>query len=569
MPRSAGRLGMGIVVGGLLAMGATVVQRELLRRAGSRLIDWEAVRLIARRRLGPAGVSLSAAERASAEAFYRETLLRIEPEVAAAIGADLPRALETPAVVDRLEWIDLNLATFEQLFARVEQIVTAGSADADTPGRALARIVNRSLGNQQLGWLMAFMARKVLGQYDVSLLAAGPATRGRLNFVEQNIVATAAGLRIPLDDFRTFIALHEATHAFEFEAYPWLRDHFAASVAEAIEQLAVDSGGLAGRLRAAMAGKGGHWLERMMTPAQLAAFHRTQALMSLLEGYSNHVMNHAGERILPGFARLHERFERRNEARTAGERAVMRLTLVAPRPGRDQAPGALDRPDRGIRRPWSRRVSVDEIVILATPIFGAPVSAEHVARMEAVTGVRVVQMSADGLVHDHAEEALAAARVLLRGGVPASVLDHVIGRAPRLEWIHSFSAGVDRVATPVVRTRGLTVTNARGVFSRPIAEYVVMMSLAISRSLPQLLELQQERTWQPLRGTELGRKTSGVVGFGSIGSEIPRLLAPFGTRILATRRRPEPGADDLPNVELLGLDRLREVLPPNHNNNNS
>ncbi len=317
---------MGIVVGGLLAMGATVAQRELMRRAGSRLIDWEAVRLIARRRLGPAGVPLSAAERASAETFYRETLLRIEPEVAAAIGADLPRALETPAVVDRLEWIDLNLATFEMLFARVEQIVTAGSADVDTPGRALARIVNRSLGNQQLGWLMAFMARKVLGQYDVSLLAAGPATRGRLNFVEQNIVATAAGLRIPLDEFRTFIALHEATHAFEFEAYPWLRDHFAASVAEAIEQLAVDSSGLAGRLRSAMAGKGGHWLERMMTPAQLTAFHRTQALMSLLEGYSNHVMNHAGERILPGFARLHERFERRNDARTAVERAVMRLT---------------------------------------------------------------------------------------------------------------------------------------------------------------------------------------------------------------------------------------------------
>ncbi|MEO7334147.1 MAG: zinc-dependent metalloprotease [Gemmatimonadales bacterium] len=326
MPRSAGRLGMGIVVGGLLAMGATVVQRELMRRAGSRLIDWEAVRQIARRRLGAAGVPISPEDRAAAEAFYRETLLRIEPEVAAAIGADLPRALETPAVVDRLEWIDLNLATFEQLFARVEQIMTEESGGPDTPGRALARIVNRSLGNQQLGWLMSFMARKVLGQYDVSLLATGPATRGRLNFVEPNIVATAAGLRIPLAEFRTFIALHEATHAFEFEAYPWLRDHFAASVAESIEQMAIDSGGLAGRLRTAMRGRSGHWLERMMTPAQLAAFRRTQALMSLLEGYSNHVMNHAGERILPGFAQLHERFERRNEARSSIEQAVMRLT---------------------------------------------------------------------------------------------------------------------------------------------------------------------------------------------------------------------------------------------------
>ncbi|MEO8252389.1 MAG: zinc-dependent metalloprotease [Chloroflexota bacterium] len=326
MPRSATRLGMGIVVGGLLAMGATAVQRELMRRAGTRLIDWEAVRQIARRRMGAAGTPLSAADRAEAEAFYRAELLRIEPVVADAIGADLPRALETPAVIDRLEWIDLNLATFEQLFERVERIVTEAQTGADTPGRAFARILNRSLGNQQLGFLMAFLARKVLGQYDVSLLAAAPAARGRLNFVEPNISASAAALGVPLAQFRTFIALHEATHAFEFEAYPWLRDHFAASVGEAIEQLATDTGGLGERLRGAMRGRGGHWLERMMTPAQLASFRRTQALMSLLEGYSNHVMNDAGERLLPGFARLHERFERRNEARGAVERAIMRLT---------------------------------------------------------------------------------------------------------------------------------------------------------------------------------------------------------------------------------------------------
>jgi coenzyme F420 biosynthesis associated uncharacterized protein len=326
MARSASRIGMGIVVGGLLAMGATVVQRELLRRAGARLIDWEAVRQIARRRLGAAGAGLTADERSAAEDFYRAELLRIEPIVAEAIGAELPRALETPAVVDRFEWIDLNLATFEQLFGRVERIISESTTGDDTPGRALARIVNRSIGNQQIGLLMAFLARKVLGQYDVSLLAAAPAARGRLNFVEPNITASAATFGVPLGQFRTFIALHEATHAFEFEAYPWLRDHFAASVGEAIEQMATDTGGLAQRLRGAMRGRDGHWLERMMSPAQLASFRKTQALMSLLEGYSNHVMNDAGERLLPGFAKLHERFERRNEARGALERAIMRLT---------------------------------------------------------------------------------------------------------------------------------------------------------------------------------------------------------------------------------------------------
>jgi coenzyme F420 biosynthesis associated uncharacterized protein len=316
---------MGILVGGLLAMGATVAQRELMRRAGTRLIDWEAMRGIARRRLGSEDGRLSAAERQAAEDFYRDELLRIEPVVAAEIGAELPRALEMPAVIDRREWIDLNLATFEGLFERVERAMAVAASD-DTPGRALARIVNRSLGNQQIGLLLAFLARKVLGQYDVSLLAAGPASRGRLHFVEPNIAATAGAMRLPLDQFRTFIALHEATHAFEFEAYPWLRDHFAGLVAESIDRLTAESGGLATRLRAALASRGpGHWLERMMTPAQLETFQRTQALMSLLEGYSNHVMHAVGERLLPGFQALHDRFERRNERRGGIERMIGRL----------------------------------------------------------------------------------------------------------------------------------------------------------------------------------------------------------------------------------------------------
>jgi coenzyme F420 biosynthesis associated uncharacterized protein len=317
---------MGILVGGLLAMGATVAQREIMRRAGSRLIDWDAVRGIARRRLGSEEGQLDAEGRLAAEAFYRDALLRIEPVVAAEIGASLPEALETPAVVDRREWIDLNLATFEALFQRVERLMLAGQTE-DTPGRALARIVNRTIGNQQIGIMMAFLARKVLGQYDVSLLAAGPAARGRLHFVEPNIVGTAQAMRLPLDQFRTFVALHEATHAFEFEAYPWLREHFAGLVAESIDRLAADSGGLGARLRSALADRGpGHWLERMMTPAQLETFQRTQALMSLLEGYSNHVMNAAGEQLLPGFVQIHERFERRNQGRGTLERAIMRIT---------------------------------------------------------------------------------------------------------------------------------------------------------------------------------------------------------------------------------------------------
>ncbi|MGH2446978.1 MAG: zinc-dependent metalloprotease [Candidatus Limnocylindria bacterium] len=325
MSRHSARLGAGILVGGLLALGASVASREIMRRAGTRLIDWEAVREIAHRRLGDAATPMPAAQRAEAESFYRATLLEIEPIVAEEIGSELPSALETPAVVDRLQWVDLNLATFRTLFARVEEVILASQEGPDTTGRAVSRWLNRTVGNQQLGFMLAFLGRKVLGQYDVSLLAAGPA-RGKLHFVEQNIVGTAAAMRLPRDEFRTFIALHEATHAFEFEAHPWLRPYFAGLVAETVEQLAAESGGLMERVREAVSGGEGHWLERIMTPAQRDSFNRTQALMSLLEGYSNHVMNAAGARILPNFGELHDRFERRGERRTGLERAIMRIT---------------------------------------------------------------------------------------------------------------------------------------------------------------------------------------------------------------------------------------------------
>ena len=325
MAKHTGRLASGMIVGGLLALCASVASKEIMRRAGTRLIDWAAVRDIAHRRLGDAAAPLAPAHRAEAEEFYRATLLRIEPIVAEEIGSPLPEALETPAVVDRLQWVDLNVATFRTLFDRVERAFLSAQHGPDTAGRAMSRWVNRKVGNQQLGFMLAFLGRKVLGQYDVSLLAAGP-NRGRLHFVEPNIVATAATLRVPRDEFRTFIALHEATHAFEFEAHAWLRPYFADLVAETVELLAAESGGLMERMRDAMVGGEGHWLERIMTPRQRDTFNRTQALMSLLEGYSNHVMNAAGARILPNFQEIHDRFERRGERRGAVERAIMKLT---------------------------------------------------------------------------------------------------------------------------------------------------------------------------------------------------------------------------------------------------
>lgn len=179
--------------------------------------------------------------------------------------------------------------------------------------------------------------------------------------------------------------------------------------------------------------------------------------------------------------------------------------------------------------------------IALSPILSARYRAEDLARIQAAApGARLVTVSAEGL----ADGPLDDVEVLLRGSLAAEVFDRLLARAPRLVWVHSATAGVERVLTPASRERGLIITNARGVFSRPIAEYVVAIILAVSRRLPELLELQRERTWQPLVGTELRDRTVAILGYGSIGRALAALLAPFGPRILAVRRRPELGTGE-------------------------
>jgi phosphoglycerate dehydrogenase-like enzyme len=176
--------------------------------------------------------------------------------------------------------------------------------------------------------------------------------------------------------------------------------------------------------------------------------------------------------------------------------------------------------------------------------------------LEAAPGTRIVPVSAEGV----ADESLEDVEVLLRGwSLGGDPLDRLVGRAPKLRWIHSVSVGVESVLTPCVRLRGLTVTNGRGVFDQSIAEYVMTMILAICRRLPQLIELQRERTWQPLEARELGQVTIGLVGLGGIGCEVARLARPFGPRVVAVRRRSNAGAVD--GVEVLGgPEALPELL---------
>jgi phosphoglycerate dehydrogenase-like enzyme len=177
--------------------------------------------------------------------------------------------------------------------------------------------------------------------------------------------------------------------------------------------------------------------------------------------------------------------------------------------------------------------------IALTPILSARYRSDDIERIRAAApGARIVTLSREGLTDEPVEDL----EVLLRGWLSSEAFDRLLARAPRLRYVHSASTGVERMLTPAARERGIVFTNARGVFSRPIAEYVLMMILAVSRRLPGLLELQRERTWQPLEGVELRDVTVGIVGLGSIGRAVGALATAFGCRVVAVRRRSAAGS---------------------------
>jgi phosphoglycerate dehydrogenase-like enzyme len=207
--------------------------------------------------------------------------------------------------------------------------------------------------------------------------------------------------------------------------------------------------------------------------------------------------------------------------------------------------------------------------IALSPILSARYRSRDLERIRAAApGARLVTVSVEGLADGPMDDV----EVMLRGWITSDAFDRLLARAPHLAWVHSATSGVERALTPAALERGLVVTNARGVFSRPIAEYVLMMILSVSRRLPQLLELQRERTWQPLEGAELRDVTVGIVGLGSIGRAVGALATAFGCRVVAVRRRADggpaagwggvAGCDERPLGEVM-LDRVGgpETLP--------
>ncbi|GAC1540221.1 MAG: zinc-dependent metalloprotease [Herpetosiphon sp.] len=334
MPRKATgdlkRFGTILIVGAIAGVGASyVASRKRPEKASeTELINWQVVRRIAVQ----ASQSINAPVQHRAEALqsYIDMVRRSEPLIERYLGVPLPKPVERVEVVDRAEWLDANIANFRELFTFIEDIYRR-NATANTVGAVVAAGINQRVLSLQVGILLGVLARKVLGQYDLSLLAP-EATSGALYFVEPNIAKLQEMLGLNAHDFRLWIALHETTHAYEFEAYPWVREHFNAllrryfdTLNEQLQSLHNGLGPLVARILENW-GKGKHWMEIVQSPNQRVIFNELQAIMSLVEGYSNHIMNAIGRDVLPDFDKIEQRIEERKGRRSLAEQLFNRIT---------------------------------------------------------------------------------------------------------------------------------------------------------------------------------------------------------------------------------------------------
>ena len=326
---------VGFVVGSVLGAAITVAGRQIERTARSAgLVDWGQVERIAIARLRSAPGTLTRSELQAVESEYAAAMAKVVPALSEHLGTDLPGVVDRVAVVDRGEWVQANTVAFEQLIGKLEgQLLEQMLPEGAGFGKATMTIANRWVTTRQLGLLLGFMGQRVLGQYDLALLSA-ETTPGKLLFVEENIRQTAKVLDVPLGPFRTWIALHETTHAFEFEAHPWLRPYLAGRLERQLSLFSKDASAL-GRDAVKAIGKSlrgdgrrddTHWMERLMSVEQRELFRETQAIMSLLEGFGDHVMDEVGKDLVPGVERISARFHGRRVSRTPFEKAMLRIT---------------------------------------------------------------------------------------------------------------------------------------------------------------------------------------------------------------------------------------------------
>ncbi len=325
---SARRVVLWLGMATLAAVGGAAVVR---RPVPEGLVDWGLAGRTARRLAGE-----PEAWRPDPEltAHYDAIVRRSFEAVSEHTGLPLELGSDEIRVLGRADWIDANLVNFERLLAPLAVAYQHTRTGSGALGRVAAH-GTRFTVTGQIALLLGYLGRRVLGQYDIPILDAEASSAG-IYFVEPNLARVAAKAGVDLEALRLWVALHESTHAYQFRVGdpPWLRGYTAGLIQEYLAEAirALESGERLGqRLRDMWrrfdrddpAGTG--LMRLALTDAQAESLGRIQALMTVMEGYSNHVMRATGREVIPGYDVLERRMKAREEARGASSRVLNRL----------------------------------------------------------------------------------------------------------------------------------------------------------------------------------------------------------------------------------------------------
>jgi len=241
--------------------------------------------------------------------------------------------LPSAEVVDRREWIGANIDSLRSMSGGVERNL-ANSLDLPGPLGSGLRSAAGAAAAVELGLVSAYLAQRVLGLYDVALI--GPSRPARLLFVAPNLADAQKRLGAEREPFLRWVALHEATHVVQFGSVPWLRDHIGSSAEELLSGAfssvsASDLARSARRLlnpdprRLVRALRDGDWQSPFIGRRRARLLRNIQATMTIVEGYSEHVMDALVADLDQPFVELRERFDRGRDQRGWLEALISRL----------------------------------------------------------------------------------------------------------------------------------------------------------------------------------------------------------------------------------------------------
>jgi len=295
------------------------------------LVDWDLAARTAKR-LVRSGPEVTPDEAAQAV----EELLQLSDEAESHVRGLTrltPLTTTVPAVriVDRAGWIDTNVAGMSKLITPLAQRLVDNQ---ESPSSALTVAIGSRVTGAQAGAVLSFVASRVLGQYE--LFGSG----GELLLVAPNIVETERKLGVDPRDFRLWVCLHEATHRLQFTAVPWLGGYLSDQIGAFVEATDTSAEALREQLREVVrsiayavrpgsseddAGSSEGLLALIKSPEQRAILDKMTALMSLVEGHAEYVMDEVGPDVVPSVAAIRKRFNQRRKGRGPLDRILRRL----------------------------------------------------------------------------------------------------------------------------------------------------------------------------------------------------------------------------------------------------